>query len=279
MPAPVPCTVAMLTFNSARTLPRALESIQGLAELVVADGGSTDDTRRIVEEFGGRVIDQPRHSQDGSGRLVDYGAARDHLRHFATQPWILELDSDEYLTPELVADLRTVCVETEVGPNRYTMLSRYEVKGKIIDCATTYPMIRPRLFRASACSGYRGMTDEEAIVAGASGELTSWFVVPYPDLGPQIRKWWRYLHLDRLDYAAMDPDALRRISATRKSTIRWFLRDFRRKRSRNCQSPLPFHLELVRFSFYVARYVLTLEEKAHRHLQGAVGTRKRRRHS
>ena len=106
MNEPIPCTVAMLTFNSSATLPKALQSIEGFAELVVADGGSTDGTREIVERFGGRVVDQPRASQDSSGRLVNYGVARDHLRRFATQPWLLQLDSDEYLTAELVDDLR-----------------------------------------------------------------------------------------------------------------------------------------------------------------------------
>ena len=266
MNEPIPCTVAMLTFNSSATLPKALQSIEGFAELVVADGGSTDGTREIVERFGGRVVDQPRASQDSSGRLVNYGVARDHLRRFATQLWLLQLDSDEYLTAELVDDLRGVCVSDESGPNNFTIQARYEVDEEIVDCATNYPMSHLRLYRVSACAGYRGVTDEEPCVTGPQGELTSWFVIPYPKLRLLLRKYLRYLRLDQLDCAALDAAGLKQMSAFRKSSIRWFLRDFRRKRSGGCRNALPLHLELIRLGFYCGRYVVTVIEIGRRSL-------------
>ena len=266
MTSGIPCTVTILTYNSSATLPRALESVAEVREVIVSDGGSTDGTREIVTRFGRTLIDQPASCQGPNKTLVDYGGARDHMRMFANQPWIMQLDSDEYASAELVEDLRRVC-RLEGGPNQYNIEARYEVDGRLIDCATTYPMRFPRLYRGSACEGYIGVTDEYAVVSGERGELRSWFVIPYPPFGLMVRKWVHYLNVDRREYRSLDPAALMRRSAMHKSSVRWFLRDFRSKRSRDvCRNPLPLKIEVSRLAFYVARYAVTIFERCRRAL-------------
>lgn len=252
----IPLTVAMLAFNSAKTLPRALESVSDVAEVIVADGGSQDGTREIVLAYGRTLVEQPAWSQSADGRLADYGAARDHVRKFATQPWIMQLDSDEYASAGLIEDLRTIC-SLDVGPSLYTVAARYEVNGEIIDCATTYPMRFPRVYRAASCTGYVGLTHERAVVEGTSGALESWFVIPYPPVRLMLRKWLRYLELERMECVGMPAEVLHARVAFHRSAVRWFLRDFRAKRASGCSSALPAHLEWLRFCFYMARYLVT----------------------
>lgn len=258
----------MLSYNNAGTLARALDSVTDVAEVIVADGGSTDGTQDIVRQFGRTLIEQPAPAQGPDGRLVNYGLARDHVRVHATQPWIMQLDSDEYVSRQLVADLRRVCVaDGEV--NLYTIGARYEIDGRLVDCATTYPMSFPRLYRADACTGYSGVTHEAAVVTGSRAELQSYFVIPFPETGLMLRKWARYLRLDRTECRGLTQEELSLKWAHSRSQIRWFLRDFKAKRLVvPCEHPLPTHVELLRLGMYAARLGVVGSERTRRALAG-----------
>lgn len=176
----------------------------------------------------------------------------------------MELDSDEYASADLVADIRKVCM-SESSHSAYTLESRYEYKGRIIDCATTYPMRFLKLYRTEACTGYKGVIDEEALVTGARGENTSYFVKPYPSLRVMLPKWLHYLHVTRFESVRLDDAALVKRAAYRRSEVRWFLQSFREKRSRSrCQNPLPVHLELIRVLFYALHYGVAMMERGKR---------------
>ncbi len=92
-------SVIVHTKNSAATLPACLKSVQSLAdELIVMDMQSTDDTLRIAETFTKNIFHHP-----------DVGyvePARNKALQKATQEWILILDSDEEISPDLVKNIR-----------------------------------------------------------------------------------------------------------------------------------------------------------------------------
>ncbi|MBI2603994.1 MAG: glycosyltransferase, partial [Candidatus Harrisonbacteria bacterium] len=54
----IPCSVGVLTLNSAKTLARCLESFKDFAEIIVCDGNSTDDTVAIAKKYGAKVVKQ-----------------------------------------------------------------------------------------------------------------------------------------------------------------------------------------------------------------------------
>jgi glycosyltransferase involved in cell wall biosynthesis len=98
-------SAALITLNEERRLPRALESLSGVAdEILVVDSGSTDRTREIAESHGARFISHP---WEGYARQKNFAASQ------AKFDWILSLDADEVLTPELAAELREI---KERGP-------------------------------------------------------------------------------------------------------------------------------------------------------------------
>lgn len=105
----IPCTVGILTFNSARTLQACLESVKDFAETIVADGGSSDETLAIASEYGAKIMQQSEQ-----GKVIeDFALERNRQVEAATQDWFFYVDSDEIVTEELAADIRRV---TQANP-------------------------------------------------------------------------------------------------------------------------------------------------------------------
>lgn len=103
------CTIGMLTYNSEKNLPRALASVKDFAEIIVADGGSTDATLSIARTAGAHVIPQsnPGHA------ITDFARERNLTLAAATHPWFFYLDSDEIMSPKLAEHIRIVASDHE----------------------------------------------------------------------------------------------------------------------------------------------------------------------
>src|SRR5258706_210174 len=97
----IPVSVGILTFNSARTLERALRSVSECEDIIVCDGGSKDETRAIAEKYGARIVEQNRAFKRADGRLADYSGARNQCLAAAKRRWFFYIDSDEEASPEL----------------------------------------------------------------------------------------------------------------------------------------------------------------------------------
>ncbi|MBX7210891.1 MAG: glycosyltransferase family 2 protein [Verrucomicrobiaceae bacterium] len=94
---PFPLSIAITALNEEANLARCLKSAAGLAaEIVVVDSGSTDRTLDIAREFGARAV-----HQDWLGHSRQKQVALDHC----TQEWVLVLDCDEELSPQLRASV------------------------------------------------------------------------------------------------------------------------------------------------------------------------------
>ena len=92
-------TLCMIVKNEAATLPRTLASVKGVVdEMVVLDTGSGDRTREIAQEFGARVY---RFEW-----CDDFAAARNECLKYAAGDWILVLDADEVLVPQIVPQIK-----------------------------------------------------------------------------------------------------------------------------------------------------------------------------
>jgi glycosyltransferase involved in cell wall biosynthesis len=96
----IPVSVVIPTLNAAATLPAALESVTWSDDVIVADGGSTDDTLCVAQAAGARVV-----------RVSDatIGGQRNAAIAIARHAWVLALDADEMVTPELCASLAELC--------------------------------------------------------------------------------------------------------------------------------------------------------------------------
>jgi glycosyltransferase involved in cell wall biosynthesis len=94
--APLPVSLLVLTFNEADNIARCLDSVPFAQEKLVVDCGSTDATAKIAGAHGARVVHQP---------WLGFGPQRRAATRLARHPWILFLDADEWLSPELAREL------------------------------------------------------------------------------------------------------------------------------------------------------------------------------
>ena len=102
MPTRFPATVTVLAYNSAASLEACLRSVQGFAEILVLDGGSTDATCDIAKRFGARVEKQ----SETVGPIADFTAVRERSFSLASHDWVFWLDSDEWIDEVLLASIR-----------------------------------------------------------------------------------------------------------------------------------------------------------------------------
>jgi len=143
MQPPLPISVAIVTLNEEANLGRCLESVADLAtEIVVVDSGSRDRTAEIAQRFKARfdVVPWPGFVQQKNNALSR-----------CSQPWVLCLDADEALSPELIGSIRQLFANGEPPANGYWVNRRTFYLGQWIWHAW-YPEWRLRLVRRAAAS-------------------------------------------------------------------------------------------------------------------------------
>src|SRR4051794_34899523 len=94
----LPISVAVVTLNEEHNLRRCLESVAGFAnQIVVLDSGSTDGTGEVARKFGATFQ---------FSEWAGFAGQKNKLAALCTQPWVLYLDADEALSPELTDAIR-----------------------------------------------------------------------------------------------------------------------------------------------------------------------------
>ena len=152
----IPATVAILTFNSGKTLECALESVKDFDEILLCDGGSTDETLAIARAFGARVISQDTKNKDSNNRLVNYGGARQQCLEAARHDWYLYIDSDETISEGLREEIRAIVSKpiTNETPLVYQVPISIMLEGKVIRYSTNYPGYQFRFFNRTSGAYY-----------------------------------------------------------------------------------------------------------------------------
>ena len=125
-------SAVILTLNEEVALPDCLASLAGCPDVVVLDSGSTDRTAELARAAGARVFT----------RAFDSFAGQRNFAH----PWVLHLDADERMTPELHAE----CLAAVARPDLdgYRIAPRMIFAGRWVRHCTDYPAYQARLVRA-----------------------------------------------------------------------------------------------------------------------------------
>jgi glycosyltransferase involved in cell wall biosynthesis len=159
---PVKLSAIVITFNNERTIRRCMESLRWVDEIVVVDSGSTDSTQRICREMGAHV----HATEDWPG----YGPQKNRALERSTGDWVLSVDSDEWITPELRAAIQRTLAEPASFAG-YAIPRRSSFCGRYMRHSGWWPDYVLRLFRREAGRFTDDQTHERVVVNGRTGRL------------------------------------------------------------------------------------------------------------
>lgn len=170
--------MCVITKNEERNIARCLDSVSWADELIVLDSGSTDKTVAIAKEHGAKVTET-----DWPGWAVQKNRAIDA----ATNDWVLSLDADEWLPPDMEPRVREAM--TNSAADSYTMKRKTFFLGKWIAHQGWYPDRQIRLFRKSATRFSEVPVHEKVLETATTQDLDIDILhESYVDLAQYIQK-------------------------------------------------------------------------------------------
>lgn len=161
----VPLAVIILTRNEEENLPQALESVVGwAAEVWVVDSHSTDRTVSLARASGARVV---------AREFAGYAAQRNWaLRSLPLGPeWVLFLDADEAVTPELRMELAAILAAPPAGIAGFHVKRRFVFLGRWLRHGGYYPVWLLRIMRHRLARCEERGVDEHLLVDGPAARL------------------------------------------------------------------------------------------------------------
>lgn len=157
MPRPM-LSVIILTLNEETNLPVALASLRGLdCEIFVVDSGSVDRTVEIARAAGCRVVEHPWESY-----AAQFNWALDNL--LIATPWVMRLDADERLTPELAQELLARLPALPDDVTGLLLKRRVHFWGRWIRYGDYYPTWLLRIWRNGRARCEQRWMDEHMVV-------------------------------------------------------------------------------------------------------------------
>ena len=184
-------SVAIITYNEEANLSRTLASVRFADEIVVVDSGSTDHTLEIARDFQARVFSEPWRGFAGQ-------------KNFAIQQcrgtWVLSLDADEELSPDLQTQLRTL-LPSNPPFDAFYLRRRNLFLGRWMRHGGYYPDPKLRLFRrnavAFASAAFKERPVHETIAFDGAAETLDFDLIhhAYPTLESYLEHMDRYSSL------------------------------------------------------------------------------------
>ncbi len=154
-------SVIIITKNEALNIRACLESVAWADEIIVVDSGSTDDTVVICLEFTPHV-----YIHDWPG----FGPQKNRALGYASKNWVLSLDADERVTPELHAQLLKAM--EDAGKDGFYLPRLSQFCGRFIRHSGWHPDYVMRLFKRTKGRFSDDLVHESVILQGRAGKLS-----------------------------------------------------------------------------------------------------------
>jgi glycosyltransferase involved in cell wall biosynthesis len=182
-------SVVLATFNEEENLSRCLNSVKKIAdEIVIVDGMSTDRTVAIAKKFGAKIL--------VTKNLPNFHINKQKAIEMATKEWILQMDADEELSPELRNEIKIILNDSNKEINGYWMPRKNLFLGRFLMKGGQYPDYTLRLYKRGRGYLPQVHVHEQAVVEGKTGYLRQALLhYPYKDFKTYISKWNRYNEL------------------------------------------------------------------------------------
>jgi glycosyltransferase involved in cell wall biosynthesis len=194
MDKPLPLSLAIITCNEGQNLPRCLASVGRLAaEIVVIDSGSTDNTAEIARQHQAHFEFAP---------WPGFLAQKNKALQRCSQPWVLCLDADEALSPQLAESVAKLFAAGPPPGDGFWLNRRTFYLGDWIWHAW-YPEWILRLVRREAAE-WTGLDPHPSLaVRGATARLAGDLLhYPFRDLQDHLQRTLKYARLTAQSYQA-----------------------------------------------------------------------------
>jgi glycosyltransferase involved in cell wall biosynthesis len=153
-------SAVLITRNAASVLEPCLESLVFADEIVVVDSASSDGTLEIARRHGVRVVQK---------EWLGFGRQKQFAVEQAANDWVLCLDADERVSPELAASIQAA-LAAPVSPV-YRMARRNRFLGRWLAHGEGYPDWSPRLFNRMNARWSDDLVHEKVLFAVTPGTL------------------------------------------------------------------------------------------------------------
>lgn len=157
----IPLSVVIITLNEEKRLTECLRSLPKGSEVFVLDSGSTDGTRQIAEEYGAHFRTRP---------FTNHADQKNAVLAMATRAWVLSVDADEVLSPELTAEIAAIVCSKTVKFEGYEIKRRLVFMNRRLNFgkSTDWPL---RLFRKTAGKFSSEIHERVVIKSGSVGKI------------------------------------------------------------------------------------------------------------
>ena len=169
----LPLSVVVLTKNEENNIADCLDSVKWADDLVVVDDESSDRTIEIARKFTDKILLR-KMDIEGKHRNWAYGQAKN--------TWVLSLDADEKVSPELRQEIARVLKEKS-GFSAFSIPLRNFIGNYWVRYGGWYPAGKVRLFRRDKFKYEEVKVHPRAFIDGECGHLTKDIIHKgYPDL-------------------------------------------------------------------------------------------------
>jgi glycosyltransferase involved in cell wall biosynthesis len=188
----VPVSVYVLTYNNRRTIEQCLKSLNWAEELVIVDSFSTDGTYEICLQYTKSV-----YQRKWPGHRDQYQYAAD----LTTHEWIMFVDADEEVPPELAEEIRRALDGDGDGFDGFLVYRRTFYLGRWVQYGGWYPDCEIRLYRRNK-GRWEGGLHAKVAVDGKVGSLKNEYLhYTYRDISDQIQTIDKYSRIAAEDLA------------------------------------------------------------------------------
>lgn len=154
-------SVTIITLNEERNIRDALESLTWVDEIIIVDSGSNDKTISICKEYTEKIFYNP---------WPGINSQKAFAKKLVTYDWILNIDADEKVSPELAAEIQSILGQGGHYDGYFIPRKVYYL-GRWIEHSGWYPDYKLRLFRTEK-GRWNGIDPHDVVVVdGKTGYL------------------------------------------------------------------------------------------------------------
>lgn len=170
--------------NEAHNIEAVLTSVAWCDEIMVVDSFSTDNTVELAKRFTSRIL---RHEYVNSANQKNWAIPQ------ATHEWILLVDADERVSPELKAEIQTILSLEKNDTDAYWIGRKNFFLGKEIKYSGWQRDKVIRLFKRDTCRYEEKHVHAEIVTNGKTDKLKNKLLhYTYKDIFHYLEKWDRY---------------------------------------------------------------------------------------